>query len=80
MQKAFAKNVVQVLKRDRNIIGLAVSGSWRTSQIDKWSDLNLVIITEEDLNANRSRMVEYANRFRNLLSAFTGEHVGEKSC
>lgn len=78
MQKAFAKKVVQVLKRDRNIVGLAVAGSWLTSQIDKWSDLDLVIVTKEDLNDNGSRMVEYANHFGNLLSAFTGEHVGEK--
>ncbi|WP_220700156.1 nucleotidyltransferase domain-containing protein [Sphingobacterium puteale] len=76
--ESICKNVVQVLKRDRNIIGLAVAGSWLTSQIDKWSDLDLVIVTKEDLNADSSRMVEYASLFGNLLSALPGEHVGEK--
>lgn len=78
MQKEFAKNVVSVLKDDETIIGLAAAGSWLTNEMDEWSDLDLVIITRENLNADKSKMLAYANRFGNLLSAFTGEHVGEK--
>ncbi|RZK38812.1 MAG: nucleotidyltransferase domain-containing protein [Pedobacter sp.] len=78
MQKEFAKNVVDVLKDDQTIIGLAGAGSWLTDEIDKWSDLDLVVITTENLNADKSKMLAYAERFGSLLSAFTGEHVGEK--
>lgn len=78
MQKEFAKRVVEVLKDDQTIIGLAGAGSLITNEIDKWSDLDLVVVTRDDLNADKSKMLEYANRFGNLLSAFTGEHVGEK--
>lgn len=78
MQKEFAKNVVDVLKDDQTIIGLAGAGSWLTDEIDRWSDLDLVVITSENLNADKSKMLAYAERFGSLLSAFTGEHVGEK--
>lgn len=78
MQKEFAKNVVDILKDDQTIIGLAGAGSWITNEIDKWSDLDLVVITRDNLNADKSKMIAYAERFGNLLSAFTGEHVGEK--
>ncbi|WP_442591910.1 aminoglycoside 6-adenylyltransferase [Pedobacter sp. AW31-3R] len=78
MQKEFAKNVVEVLKDDQTIIGLAGAGSWLTNEMDKWSDLDLVVVTRDNLNADKSKMLEYASRFGKLLSAFTGEHVGEK--
>lgn len=77
MQKEFAKNVVDVLKDDQTIIGLAGAGSWGTNEFDEWSDLDLVVITRDNLSADKSNMLEYAKRFGNLLSAFTGEHVGE---
>lgn len=78
MQKEFAENVVRILKNDRTIVGLAGAGSWLSNEIDQWSDLDLVIVTKDNLNAEKALMIEYANRFGNLLSAFTGEHVGEK--
>jgi predicted nucleotidyltransferase len=78
MQKEFARKVVNVLRNDLTIIGLAGAGSWLTNEIDEWSDLDLVVVTRDNLNADKSKMIEYANRFGNLLSAFTGEHVGEK--
>ena len=78
MQKEFAKKVVEVLRNDHTIIGIAGAGSWLTNEMDEWSDLDLVVVTKENLNCDKSRMLAYASRFGNLLSAFTGEHVGEK--
>jgi hypothetical protein len=78
MHKKFAEKVVNVLRDDPTIIGLAGAGSWITNEIDEWSDLDLIVVTTDNLNADKSKMVEYANRFGNLLSAFTGAHVGEK--
>lgn len=78
IQKVFANNVADILKDDQTIIGLAAAGSWLTDEIDEWSDLDLVIVTRDNLNADQTKMLEYASRFGSLLSAFTGEHVGEK--
>lgn len=78
MQKEFAKHVVEVLKDDETIIGLAGAGSWLTNEIDMWSDLDLVVVTRDNLYADKTKMLAYADRFGNLISAFTGEHVGEK--
>ncbi len=78
MQKEFAKHVVEVLKNDETIIGLAGAGSWLTNEIDGWSDLDLVVVTRDNLDADKTKMLAYAERFGNLISAFTGEHVGEK--
>lgn len=78
MQREFAKHVVEVLQNDQTIIGLAGAGSWLTNEIDRWSDLDLVVVTRDNLNADKAKMLAYAQRFGNLISTFTGEHVGEK--
>jgi predicted nucleotidyltransferase len=77
IQKEFAEKTVSVLKTDSNTIGLAVGGSWITGEMDELSDLDLVLITRERISGDKTKMLEYANRFGKLLSAFTGEHVGE---
>lgn len=77
VQHSFATRVVSVLKNDQSVLGLAVAGSWLSNEIDEWSDLDLIIVTRHSINANKAQMVAYAERFGHLLSAFTGEHVGE---
>lgn len=77
VQHSFATRVVSVLKNDQSVLGLAVAGSWLSNEIDEWSDLELIIVTRHSINANKAQMVAYAERFGHLLSAFTGEHVGE---
>ncbi|MDR2083846.1 MAG: hypothetical protein LBP67_02480 [Bacteroidales bacterium] len=76
-QIEFAYKAKNILANDENIIGLAVGGSWLTNQIDEFSDLDLIIVTKEKISGNKSKMFDYAKRFDNFLSGFTGEHVGE---
>lgn len=76
-QVQFADKVKTILEVDDHVIGLAVGGSWLSNQLDEFSDLDLVIVTETKITDNKSRMLAYAEKFGNLLSAFTGEHVGE---
>jgi predicted nucleotidyltransferase len=76
-QKAFADRTTEVLKSDKNVIGLAVAGSWLTNEIDEFSDLDLILVTQEKISGNQNKMLDYAKRFGQLLSGFTGEHVGE---
>ena len=77
IQKEFADRTTEVLKGDKNVIGLAVAGSWLTNEIDEFSDLDLILVTERKISGDKQQMVNYAKRFGKLLSGFTGEHVGE---
>ena len=77
IQKAFAEQVAQLVKEDEGVIGLAVAGSWLTNEIDSFSDLDLILVTQEKISGDKNKMLEYAKRFGNFLSGFTGEHVGE---
>lgn len=77
VQAQFALRVAEIVKNDPEIIGLAVAGSWITNEIDAYSDLDLILVTKEKVSDDKSRMIEYARRFGNFLTGFTGEHVGE---
>jgi predicted nucleotidyltransferase len=77
IQKEFAERVAGILKDDKNVIGLAVAGSWLTNEIDEFSDLDLILVTQNKITDDKHKMLHYANRFGQLLSGFTGEHVGE---
>ena len=77
IQEQFASNVVEAIKEDETVIGLAVAGSWLTNEIDEFSDLDLILVTKEKVSPDKSKMLDYARRFGSFLSGFTGEHVGE---
>lgn len=77
IQKEFAKKVTELVKEDPNVIGLAVGGSWITNELDEFSDLDLILVTTDKISTDKQKMIGYAERFGKLLSAFTGEHVGE---
>lgn len=77
IQVEFANRAKKILETDHNIIGLAVGGSWIFDQIDEFSDLDLIIVTEQRITGDKNVMIDYAKRLGNFLSAFTGEHVGE---
>lgn len=76
-QHDFANRAVDIIASDPNVIGLAVSGSWLSNEIDEFSDLDLVLVTQDRVAGDRNLMHHYAGRLGKLLSAFTGEHVGE---
>lgn len=77
VQQAFAAHAAIIAEDDPSIQGLAVAGSWLTQELDEFSDLDLILITNEKVGGNKEQMMVYANKFGNLLNAFTGEHVGE---
>jgi len=77
IQHEFAEQVTIILKGNDNVIGLAAAGSWLTNELDEYSDLDLVLVTKEIIGGDKERMLYHADQFGNLLSAFTGEHVGE---
>jgi hypothetical protein len=77
IQAEFANKAKTILEPDDNVIGLAVAGSWLTNEIDEFSDLDLILVTRQKVSGDKALMLEYAKRLGNLLSGFTGEHVGE---
>lgn len=77
IQAEFAAHITKVLKEDSNVIGLTIGGSWLNREIDEFSDLDLILVTKEKISESKEKMLGYAERFGRLLSAFTGEHVGD---
>lgn len=77
IQTEFAQRATSILKEDKSVIGLAVAGSWLTNEIDKFSDLDLILVTTEKISGDKIKMQDYAKRLGNFLTGFTGEHVGE---
>jgi hypothetical protein len=77
MQKEFIERAVERIRVDENVLGLAVAGSWITAEIDEYSDVDLIVFTSEKISGEKEKMMAYANRLGKLISAFTGEHVGE---
>lgn len=77
IQREFAHKAKAILEPDDNVIGLAVAGSWLTNEIDEFSDLDLIIVTKQEISGDKNLMLDYAKRLGVFLSGFTGEHVGE---
>ena len=77
IQHLFAQNAVRVLSEDTSVVGLAVGGSWLTKEIDEFSDLDLILVTRKKVSDDISKMLGYARNLGDLLTGFTGNHVGE---
>jgi hypothetical protein len=77
IQQQFTNTAKTILQPDDNIIGLAAGGSWLTNELDEFSDLDLVLVTKQKVSGDKAMMIAYAKRLGDLLSGFTGEHVGE---
>lgn len=77
IQKKFAEQAVNNIKDVPGVLGLAAGGSWIANEIDDYSDLDLVLVTETKISGDKNKMLEFANQIGNLINAFTGEHVGE---
>ena len=77
IQRDFADRIKNTLENDDSVIGLAAGGSWITNELDEYSDIDLVLVTKEKIGGDKIKMISYAEKFGDLLSGFTGEHVGE---
>lgn len=76
--RSFIARALPILSADSRITGLAAAGSFLTGQMDEFSDLDLIVVTEPEHQAEVLRKRhEIAEKLGTLLAAFTGEHVGE---
>jgi hypothetical protein len=77
-QQRFLDHALPVLAQTPGLVGVAVGGSWLEHSLDKYSDLDLVLLLdpEQALRLLPERPLIAAS-LGNLLACFTGEHVGE---
>lgn len=78
VHQKFINQVVEKIKTDEQVIGLAAGGSFIDQSMDEFSDLDLVLITTHKIAPDADKMLHYAGQLGNLLNGFTGEHVGER--
>ena len=75
---AFLRRALERLRADPRLVGVAAGGSYLAGTMDEFSDLDLVVAVEPvafpGVIDDRQRI---AASLGPLLSAFTGEHVGE---
>ncbi|WP_207421382.1 nucleotidyltransferase domain-containing protein [Desertivirga brevis] len=77
IQQQFIEKAKAIFEKDNSVTGMAVGGSWLTKEIDEFSDVDLVLFTEQKVSGDRELMLQYARSIGDFLSGFTGEHVGE---
>jgi len=78
VQAEFAERAAGILEKDNDVIGLTAGGSWLKNEIDEFSDLDLILVSKKKISGNKEKMLSYASGLGTLLSAFTGEHIGDK--
>jgi predicted nucleotidyltransferase len=75
---AFLSGAIERLRTDPRIVGVAAAGSYATTAMDEFSDLDLLVAVEPDaFDAVLTERHGIAAALGPLLAAFTGEHVGE---
>jgi predicted nucleotidyltransferase len=72
------RRIISGVRRNPALVGLAAAGSFRSGAMDEFSDLDLLVVVDPSrADAVRERRAALAADLGPLLSAFTGEHVGE---
>lgn len=78
LHQAFVDRAIAAVRDDTRLIALLGCGSMIHGGFDTWSDLDFTVVVEEadyaDVLATREA---FAAALGDLLSTFTGEHVGE---
>lgn len=78
LHQAFVERVRGEVERDRRLAALLAGGSYIHGGFDDHSDLDFVVVVEEERYSEvMASRHAFAGRVGDLLAAFTGEHVGE---
>ncbi|WP_281890726.1 nucleotidyltransferase domain-containing protein [Paenibacillus sp. YYML68] len=78
VHERFVCQAKEKLSQDQRVRGLLAGGSMMTNTMDEYSDLDLIIVYDlayQEQIMNQRLLI--AEGLGNLLSGFTGEHVGE---
>ncbi len=77
LHASFVQSAIDVLKEDLRIVAICAGGSFLTV-MDEWSDVDLVLVVNDTaFTTDRDARIELAGQLGDLVSVFTGEHVGE---
>ena len=78
VHQSFLKNALPVFRSDERILGIAAAGSWISQSMDEYSDLDLILICDDSaFSAILDDRLKISAQLGTLVTAFTGEHVGE---
>jgi len=72
----YVRSFSNFLSSDNEFLALAAGGSWIDGHMDRYSDIDLVVVHRSATLALKKRK-SVAESAGNLLACFTGEHVGE---
>ena len=76
--RELATRLVENVDSDPRIVGVILAGSASTGGADEYSDLDLVIVSNDDEQQSvLANARAFADRLGPVLVAFSGEHVGE---
>ena len=73
----FITKAIEHIEQDPDTVGLAAGGSWASGEVDAYSDLDLVLVTNRKIAPDLALMQEYAAGLGLMLASFRGDHVGE---
>lgn len=77
-QREFLEQIIDSLKRDDRLLGVAIGGSYLSGEMDEYSDLDLLVVVDDGYYQQvLEERQQIASNLGSLLAAFTGEHVGE---
>ncbi|QDK80551.1 nucleotidyltransferase domain-containing protein [Spirosoma sp. KCTC 42546] len=75
--QSFISKAIEFIQQDPETVGLAAGGSWASGELDAYSDLDLVLMTNRKIAPDVNQMQAYAANFGPVLASFRGDHVGE---
>lgn len=74
----FLNKVREKTDRDSRLLGIAIAGSIASGSADLESDIDLQIVVKDEFYEQvLAARPEFVEQFGTVVSAFTGEHVGE---
>jgi len=78
VHEQFIEKAVEYIRQDQRFTGLLAGGSMVYGAMDEYSDLDLIIVYSDEFQSEiMAQRLRIAEGLGSLLSAFTGEHVGE---
>ena len=78
VHQIFVERALNELREDPRILGLLAGGSLLSGKMDAFSDLDLIVVYEPSSRETiMDQRLLIAGKLGQLLSAFTGEHVGD---
>ncbi|MCK7627389.1 nucleotidyltransferase domain-containing protein [Streptomyces sp. RS10V-4] len=78
LHSRFLDSALPRIRQDARVTGVAVSGSIAEGRPDRYSDVDLIVVIDDDaFDSVMRERVALIGSWTSLVAGFTGEHVGE---